>query len=632
MTTNFGYVRVAAAVPTVKVGGVTFNGEQIESMIRKAEAEGAQIALTPELSLTGYTCGDLVFQRALLDAAQRELMRLVEATAECQIAGVVGLPIASGGALYNCAVMFGGGRVLGVTAKGTLTKSERRWFATPTPGAPCMVSIGGESYDASRRTIRFEEVIVGIEFGSEMWAPIPPSSTLALEGAQIILNPAAIVECAHRRSTTVQLLRSQSLRTHSAHILAAAGFGESSTDEVYVGAAIAVECGEVLAESEHRVTTSPQLLTTDIDTQIIEHERMVSDTFTPTPSTSECVGALPPHRAECLMRPKMALPFCECRNSDQYATIFETQCAGLMQRLTSCGIARCVVGISGGLDSTLALLVTVEAYRKLGRPTSDIVGITMPGFGTTSRTHDNAIRLMEQLGVTTHEISIRKACEQHFSDIGLAEGDHSVTFENAQARERTQILMDYANRIGAIVIGTGDMSELALGWATYNGDHMSMYGVNAGVPKTLVRRLTCWYAAQTDDDTAATLADIIDTPISPELLPADDKGEIAQQTEDLVGPYELHDFFLYNILRYGFSPAKVYALARHTFGESYTPEVIKHWLGTFVRRFFNQQFKRSAMPDGPRVEVISLSPRGAWSMPSDASAAEWLREVSEIES
>ena len=608
---NFGYIRVAAAVPTVKVGNVKANRAQIEELIGRAAEQGAAWIVFPELSLSGYTCGDLFFQRQLLTSCEAELKTLIDNTAQFNTIATVGVPVQSGGALYDCAVTFHRGEIICVSVKQKPTREEARWFATPS--GRCVIPLCDKWYEA-QNTIACDGATIGIEIGK-----------CVATGADIVLMPSAECEVAAGYDYLCDFVRVRSAHEHCACIYASAGFGESSTDEVFAGNIICAENGVMLARGERFATTS-QLVITDIDTELLAHERIAFDAKCGT----EAQYALPTYTAERPMRPIEAHPFIP-RSEERSGEIFAIQRAGLMQRLSSCGISKCVIGISGGLDSTLALLVTVDAFDRLNLCRKDIVGITMPGFGTTSRTHQNAVNLMRALGISTAEISIRRACEQHFEDIGLPEGDHSVTYENAQARERTQILMDYANRIGAIVVGTGDLSEIALGWATYNGDHMSMYGVNAGVPKTLVQHLTRWYADHCGCSIISDLlCDIVATPISPELLPANNEGDIAQQTEDLVGPYELHDFFLYNMVRRGFAPDKIYALARVAFEGVYDDVTILHWLRTFVRRFFGQQFKRSAMPDGVRVGSVALSPRGAWAMPSDASAAEWLRAVDEL--
>ncbi len=611
---NYGYVRISAATPIVKIGSVEENCARIKELIERAAQQKAQFVVLPELSLTGYTCGDLFRQRQLLASCEKQLQKLIQSCADIDIVAVVGVPLQSCGRLFNCAVTFHRGEILGITAKGRLSCGQERWFSTPDLGEG--LYLFGERYE-SVNTLRFGQTTIGIEIGECSYTP----------SADIVVTLAATCEEVGKYDYLRDLIRIRSAHQYCACVYTSAGFGESSTDEVFGGNIFVAENGVIMGQSE-RWATSSQIITTDIDTELLAYVRMTS--ATKGCSTQVKSNALPPYTAQRPLRPILRHPFLpQCDR--QTGEVFAIQRAGLMQRLSSCGIKRCVIGISGGLDSTLALLVTVEAFDRLNLCRKDIVGITMPGFGTTSRTHTNAIALMRALGISIEEISIRKACEQHFEDIGLPEGDHSVTFENAQARERTQILMDYANRIGAIVIGTGDMSELALGWATYNGDHMSMYGVNAGVSKTLVQQLTRWYANQCGDKmVAATLRDVVDTPISPELLPANDNGEIAQQTEDLVGPYELHDFFLYNMLGYGFAPDKIYMLACVAFEGTFDEATIKHWLKTFTRRFFGQQFKRSAMPDGVRVCPISLSPRGAWVMPSDACASTWLQAIDEL--
>ncbi len=636
---EYGFVKVAAAVPAVKVADCTFNAQRIEAQIMAAEEMGVQIIVFPELGVTGYTCADLFGQSLLQEEAEKALARLLEATRPTDIIAIAGLPVAWHAMRLNAAVVFQKGKILGVVPKTYLPNYkefyERRWF-TPAPEAPDgQVCLCGQAVPVSNRLL-FDtpETCFGIEICEDVWAPIPPSSSLALQGAEIIFNLSADNEGIAKHAYLRSLLSQQSARCLAGYVFSSCGFGESSTDVVFGGNGLIYENGTLLAASE-RFSFEEQLVVSEIDVERLRNERLANTTF--AANANRCPG-IPPvrvatepakSRKPVLSRTVDAHPFVpQGEELDRRCEeIFGIQVAGLAKRLVHTGCHTAVVGISGGLDSTLALLVAVKTFDKLGWPRKGVMGITMPGFGTTDRTYRNALALMRSLGVTMKEISIREACIQHFSDIGHDKEVHDTTYENSQARERTQILMDMANQSGGLVIGTGDLSELALGWATYNGDHMSMYGVNGSIPKTLVRYLVHWVALNgMDRASRATLLDIIDTPISPELIPADENGDIKQKTEDLVGPYELHDFFLYQFLRFGFRPAKIFFLARIAFHGRYADGVIKKWLSTFFRRFFGQQFKRSCLPDGPKVGSVSLSPRGDWRMPSDASAALWLKE------
>lgn len=631
---DYGFVRVAAAVPEVRVADAESNVRRIAALMAEADERGVQLTVFPELSVTGYTCGDLFGQQTLIEAAENALGRLVDSTAGLGTAAVVGMPLRVSGRLYNTAVVFGSGHIYGVVPKINIPNYgefyEARWFTSGRDVDTQITLCGRKVRLASQSVFECGNVHLGVEICEDLWVADSPSIGLALGGANIIANLSATDEVASKHDYLENLIKVHSSRTHTAYIYASAGSGESSTDLAFTGNGMIAENGSMLAASK-RFVRGESLTVCDIDTDRLNHERLRQNTFRSTVAIEGTPIALAAYPDDELLRVVEAEPFVPqdaSDNSRRCGEIFAIQRAGLVQRLDTCGIRASVVGISGGLDSTLALLVTVAAYDLLERPRTDITGITMPGFGTTDRTHDNAVELMRSLGVSTEEITIDKACLQHFRDIGLSKDDRSVTYENSQARERTQILMDYANRKGGIVIGTGDLSELALGWATYNGDHMSMYGVNAGVPKTLVRHLVRWYAdTYADDATKRVLLDVLDTPISPELLPADEK---AQLTEDLVGPYELHDFFLYYTVRWGYTPEKVFKLACKAFGGRYEEQVVAHWYGVFARRFFAQQFKRSAMPDGVKVGSISLSPRGDWRMPSDASGEEWLRRIEEL--
>ncbi len=630
-------IKVAAAVPTVKVADVAYNVGQAESLIAQAEGQGVEVMVLPELCLTGYTCQDLFKQQLLIDKAEEALLVLLDFTRKLDVIVIVGLPVQIGSLLYNCAAVIQSGTLLGVVPKTYLPNYgefyEKRWFASAQDLKPQDIYLAGSPIHVTSEPTIFttcDGVRFGIEICEDVWAPVPPSNRLALAGADIIFNLSASDELIGKHEYLCQLLCQQSARTMTGYVYASCGFGESTQDVVYGGNAIIVENGRVLCEGE-RFSLQPQIKIMQIDVERLRTERRTNSTFITAQSRVSCqplnISCKPvsPREFE-LIRSVDPHPFIPKKDDMQasFEEILNIQVAGLAKRLYHIGGTKAVIGISGGLDSTLALLVTVKAFDKLGLDRRGIIGITMPGFGTTDRTYNNALALMKELGVTTREISIVKAVKQHFEDIGHNAKQHDTTYENSQARERTQILMDIANKENAIVVGTGDLSELALGWATYNGDHMSMYGVNAGVPKTLVRYLVSYIAGEMATN---ILMDIVDTPISPELLPADTQGNIRQKTEDLVGPYELHDFFLYYTLRYGFRPAKILMLAEKAFGSTYDTVVIKKWLTTFCRRFFNQQFKRSCMPDGPKIGSVSLSPRGDWRMPSDAASTLWLKDL-----
>lgn len=642
---KFGFVKVAAAIPAVKVADCKFNAQQTETQIMVADGKGVQIVIFPELNLTGYSCGDLFSHRILIEQAEMALMQVVNNTRQLDIVSIVGMPVVVNSTLANCAVVFQRGKILGVVPKTYLPNYkefyEQRWFSSSlTYDGISEVRLCGQIVPFGKDLL-FEtsDTCFGIEICEDVWAPVPPSSELVLKGAEIIFNMSADTENISKHQYLRSLLAQQSARCLAGYVFSSCGFGESTTDVVFAGNALIYENGSLLAESE-RFSFSEQLVISEIDVERLRSERLVNTTFA---ASVRAYGAGNVRRiqAELVNSRDLSLtryidphPFVPAGGKlldERCEEIFSIQVAGLAKRLVHTNCKTVVVGISGGLDSTLALLVCVKTFDKLGLPRKGIVGITMPGFGTTDRTYNNALTLMSSLQVTTKEISIKDACIQHFKDIEHDMSVHDVTYENGQARERTQILMDYANKIGGLVIGTGDLSELALGWATYNGDHMSMYGVNASIPKTLVRYLVNW-VAQTGVDVLSrnTLLDIIDTPISPELIPADENGNIKQKTEDLVGPYELHDFFLYYFLRFGMRPAKIFYLAEIAFRGVYDSTTIKKWLTNFCRRFFNQQFKRSCLPDGPKVGSVSLSPRGDWRMPSDASSAMWLKECEEL--
>ena len=571
------------------------------------------------------------------------LIQILNSTRQLDIISILGMPVVVNSTVINAAVVIQKGKILGVVPKTYLPNYkefyEQRWFTSALQVSENSVRLCGQIVPMGNNLL-FEtaETTFGIEICEDLWATVPPSSSLALQGAEIIFNLSADDEGIGKHNYLCSLISQQSARCISGYVFSSSGFGESTTDVVFAGNGLIYENGYLLARSE-RFCLEEQLIINEIDVECIRAERRVNTTFAANKAncpgkeairiSTEFVNSKDLNLTRTF-NPHPFVPQGSELNS-RCEEIFSIQIAGLAQRLLHTGAKTAVIGISGGLDSTLALLVCVKTFDKLGLSRKDILGITMPGFGTTDRTYHNAIDLMNSLGVSIREISIREACIQHFKDIGHDLNIHDVTYENSQARERTQILMDIANQTWGMVIGTGDLSELALGWATYNGDHMSMYGVNAGIPKTLVKHLVQWVAENGMDETSkATLLDIVDTPISPELIPADENGEIKQKTEDLVGPYELHDFFLYYFLRFGFRPSKIYFLAQTAFSGVYDDETIKKWLQTFFRRFFNQQFKRSCLPDGPKVGSISISPRGDWRMPSDASSAAWLKEIAEL--
>lgn len=640
---NYGFVKVAAAVPRVKVADCKFNSERLEGLITIAEGKGVQILTFPEMCITGYTCGDLFAQQLLLEQAEMALIQILNSTRQLDIISILGMPVVVNSTVINAAVVIQKGKILGVVPKTYLPNYkefyEQRWFTSALQVSENSVRLCGQIVPMGNNLL-FEtaETTFGIEICEDLWATVPPSSSLALQGAEIIFNLSADDEGIGKHNYLCSLISQQSARCISGYVFSSSGFGESTTDVVFAGNGLIYENGYLLARSE-RFCMEEQLIINEIDVECIRAERRVNTTFAANKANcpgKEAVGISTEFvnskdlNLTRTFNPHPFVPQGSELNS-RCEEIFSIQIAGLAQRLLHTGAKTAVIGISGGLDSTLALLVCVKTFDKLGLSRKDILGITMPGFGTTDRTYHNAIDLMNSLGVSIREISIREACIQHFKDIGHDLNIHDVTYENSQARERTQILMDIANQTWGMVIGTGDLSELALGWATYNGDHMSMYGVNAGIPKTLVKHLVQWVAENgMDEASKATLLDIVDTPISPELIPADENGEIKQKTEDLVGPYELHDFFLYYFLRFGFRPSKIYFLAQTVFSGVYDDETIKKWLQTFFRRFFNQQFKRSCLPDGPKVGSISISPRGDWRMPSDASSAAWLKEIAEL--
>ena len=647
---KYGYATVAATIPSVKVADTDYNVAEMSKMIADAEERGVEIIVFPELSVTGYTCQDLFRSDILLRRAEESLISLLNDTRKMDIISIVGMPVAVDGLLLNCAVVIQQGTVLGIIPKTYLPNYsefyEKRWFASSQDitGEHTIYFAGSPVVISSRPKIftTCDGVKFGIEICEDVWAPVPPSNNLALAGADIIFNLSASDELIGKHAYLRSLLSQQSARTISGYVYASSGFGESTQDVVYGGNAIIVENGKMLAEAR-RFSLQPQLEIQQIDIDRLRTERRSNTTFVNAQRHGEAdvimTKSVTSYSDFTLLHPVEAQPFIPKTNdmSASCEEILNIQMSGLAKRLHHTGCKNVVVGISGGLDSTLALLVCVRTFDYLSLDRRGIYGITMPGFGTTDRTHDNAVSLMASLGVTSVEIPIAKSVTQHFEDIGHDISVHDVTYENGQARERTQILMDYANKVNGMVIGTGDLSELALGWATYNGDHMSMYGVNASIPKTLIRHLVSYVASNdVDEKSRATLLDIIDTPISPELIPADENGNIKQKTEDLVGPYVLHDFVLYNYLRFGFSPARLLLMAEKAFDGSHPDAgtfdraTILHWMHTFFRRFFAQQFKRSCLPDGPKVGSVSLSPRGDWRMPSDACSHLWIDEIEKL--
>ena len=657
---NYGFIRTAAAVPTVKVADTVYNTAEICRLAGEAFEKEVSLVVFPELSLTGSSCGDLFQHSMLLKTAEDGVKSILEFTRGKAMTIVVGAPVPYRSRLYNCAVVIRNGNIKGIVPKTYVSSEECRWFSSGRDFLSSEIRNDGTLLDNGKDYVRegycgeiryagqrcnispnllfgIGHATFAIEIGHDLWAPVPPSSFHTLQGAHIVANPAAGKEVFMYDEHRKNLLCQHSAKTVCGYIHASAGFGESTQDNVYAGAASICENGHALAENERYQTVS-SIIIADIDIERLEGQRRKSAGFTnvsPSGTDASTYYRLYDRRSlgtacntdfeKVLYRHIEPHPFVPSDGLDyRCREILDIQVAGLIKRLSHINCRTAVIGISGGLDSTLALIVAAMAFDKLGWARERIVTVTMPGFGTTSRTKNNAWDLMQALGVTCREISIVPACRQHFEDIGHDASVHDATYENSQARERTQILMDIANQTGGIVVGTGDLSELALGWATYNGDHMSMYGVNAGVPKTLVRSLVKWAAENRFADVKEILLDIVDTPISPELLPANESGEIQQVTEDLVGPYELHDFFIYNYMQYGYSPDKIFFLAKKAFSgnpeeeSSYDDATISKWLKTFVRRFFSQQFKRSCMPDGPAVGSVSLSPRGGWSMPSDA--------------
>ena len=633
-----GYIKVAAVTPRVRVADPVYNSDRICEGIDEAMAGGAVVVVFPELSITGYTCGDLFWQDLLIEKAKEQLFRVAEHTAGKNGIVFVGLPLEYNGKLYNTAAALSGGRVLGFVPKSCIPTYnefyEGRHFM-PGMEEPVYVELpGGKGVPMGTRLLFCADTMpklkIGAEICEDLWTPKPPSIDHALAGASLIVNLSASNENTGKDIYRKTLVESQSARLICGYVYASAGDGESTQDVVYSGHNLIAENGQILAEAPRFVNG---IIYGEVDVWKLNSDRRRMGTFR-TDDTGYIRMTFPLAPVETPLTryvdPAPFVPRDKAQREKRCEEILSIQAMGLKKRLLHTGCKCAVVGISGGLDSTLALLVTARAFDLLGLDRKGIYGVTMPGFGTTDRTYDNAVKMIKSIGATFREISIREAVRQHFQDIGQDERKHDVTYENSQARERTQILMDIANQQGGMVIGTGDMSELALGWATYNGDHMSMYGVNASVPKTLVRHLVRYYADTLEDTVLReVLLDVLDTPVSPELLPPAD-GEISQKTEDIVGPYELHDFFLYHVVRSCFSPSKIFRLAGIAFQDTYDKETILKWMRTFYRRFFSQQFKRSCLPDGPKVGSVALSPRGDWRMPSDACADLWLKELADL--
>lgn len=645
----FNYVKVAVAVPQLRVADCVYNKQEILAVIAQAAEKKVSILTFPELSITAYTCADLFFQSPLLASAEKAVAEIAAQTKELDMLILIGVPVLADNQAFNCAALLHKGKILGLVPKTLLPNYnefyEERWFASADDLIKEEISYAGQVVSIGADLIFTAENVpnlkVGVEICEDLWGPIPPSSYLSLYGATVLLNPSASNELAAKPGYRHQLVAQQSSRCIAAYAYASAGIGESTQDTVFSGHSLIYENGLLLGESES-FSRKNQLICADVDLELLASERRKHTTYMSHLAKTDAqkfYREIKFAMSECeigeFSRPITAKPFTPADDaslSKRCHDIFMIQTTGLARRMEHTHSKTLVIGISGGLDSTLALLVCVKACDFLGISRESVLGITMPGFGTTDRTYQNAVNLMKSLGVTIREISIRDAAMQHFKDIGHNPAVHDITYENTQARERTQILMDISNQTGGIVVGTGDLSELALGWATYNGDHMSMYGVNAGIPKTLVRVLVNWVAVTGELDAIASeiLLDVLDTPVSPELLPPDENGNINQKTEDLVGPYELHDFFLYQIIRFGFSPAKVLFLAEQAFGGAYPREILLKWLKNFYRRFFMQQFKRSCLPDGPKVGALCLSPRSDWRMPTDASSRIWMDEVEKL--
>lgn len=636
-------MKAAAAVPEIKIANCEYNVDRMLDQVKEAAINGARLVVFPELSITGYTCGDLFHQEVLLKAAQKELWRLVQETCHLNILIVAGIQVAADNQLFNCAVALQKGVILGAVPKtyvpGYSEFYEERWFASANRAISDSISICGQRVpfgtDLLFAAVDFPEITIGIEICEDLWTPVPPSSLQAMGGATVLLNLSASNETIGKHEYRKGLILQQSGRCMAAYVYASSGIHESTTDVVFGGYAMISENGSLLAESI-RFDPEGHITYGEIDVERLQRERSKNTSFMEYNGIKSFrridfhLGESHPTEFGRFIDPHPFVPSDPMTRDGRCKEIFSIQTSALGKRLGHTGAACAVIGISGGLDSTLALLVTAKTFDELGISREKIIGVTMPGFGTTDITYTNAIQLMKSMGVSIREVDIKPSCLQHFRDIGHDPAVFDVTYENVQARERTQVLMDLANKLGGLVIGTGDLSELALGWCTYNGDHMSMYSVNCGIPKTLVKFLVKWVSLNVvEESTGHILQSILDTPISPELLPPDGEGRIHQKTEDIVGPYELHDFFLYHALRYGAGPEKILFLAGRSYAGRYDEATLKKWLAVFYRRFFSQQFKRSCLPDGPKVGTISLSPRGDWRMPSDADARQWLKALQE---
>lgn len=639
---ELGFIRVGAIVNKLALANPLKNAEVIIKEIKKAETLGVSIVTTPELSFTGYTCGDLFLQEQLLDDSIKALEQVLNETKDIDIISILGMPLRHDNQLFNCAVVITKGKILGVIPKTYIPNYqefyEARWFSSSKELITEEIEILGQLVPITTNILfqdkTLKEATFGIEICEDLWTVNPPSNNHALAGATMIFNLSSSNELIGKQEYRKSLVSSQSARTISAYIYASSGVMESTSDILFGGASMIYENGSILAENK-RFELESNIITADIDVLKLANDRIKNKSFMKNTNLEEykIIKLDIKDNIKELNREYKEYPFVpsnELERNKRCEEIIEIQSTALARRLIQVGNPKCVIGMSGGLDSTLAFLVIVKAYEKLKRNPKDIIGITMPGFGTTDRTYQNSIDLVKEYGGTLKEISIKDASLLHMKDIGLPETDRSVTYENIQARERTQILMDVANMENGLVIGTGDLSELALGWCTYNGDHMSMYAVNTSIPKTLVRYLVAWVKDTTDGKKKEVLQDILDTPISPELLPPDEAGNILQKTESSIGPYVLHDFYLYHFLRYGATPKKIYTLAKHTFKNSFSKEEIKKWLKVFIRRFFTQQFKRNCIPDGVKVGSISLSPRGDLRMPSDANYETWIKELEDI--
>ena len=640
---ELGFIRVGAIVNKLALANPLKNAEVIINEIKKAETLGVSIVTTPELSLTGYTCGDLFLQEQLLGDSIKALEKVLNETKDIDIISILGMPLRHDNQMFNCAVVITKGKILGVIPKTYIPNYqefyEARWFSSSKELITEEIEILGQLVPITTNILfqdkTLKEATFGIEICEDLWTVNPPSNSHALAGATMIFNLSSSNELIGKQEYRKSLVSSQSARTISAYIYASSGVMESTSDILFGGASMIYENGSILAENK-RFELESNIITADIDVLKLANDRIKNRSFMKNSNLEEykIIKLDIKDNIKELNREYKEYPFVpsnELERNKRCEEIVEIQSTALARRLIQVGNPKCVIGMSGGLDSTLAFLVIVRAYEKLKRNPKDIIGITMPGFGTTDRTYQNSMDLVKEYGATLKEISIKDASLLHMKDIGLPEADRSVTYENIQARERTQILMDVANMENGLVIGTGDLSELALGWCTYNGDHMSMYAVNTSIPKTLVRYLVAWVKDTTDGKKKEVLQDILDTPISPELLPPDEAGNILQKTESSIGPYVLHDFYLYHFLRYGATPKKIYTLAKHTFKNSFSKEEIKKWLKVFIRRFFTQQFKRNCIPDGVKVGSISLSPRGDLRMPSDASMEAWLKELDRID-